>query len=96
MGSVIKARRATLSNTEPLLMSSGWFDATGQFSMATTGQSKANWTLFDASEITERMILLKIRGYDMYHLVSRGQCSDEASWQAACDFVKQYGPRPGQ
>ena len=94
--SVIKARRATLSNTEPLLMSSGWFDATGQFSMATTGQSKANWTLFDASEITERMILLKIRGYDMYHLVSRGQCSDEASWQAACDFVKQYGPRPGQ
>ncbi|EMI17919.1 membrane protein [Rhodopirellula maiorica SM1] len=91
--SVIKARQATFSNTDPLLMSSGWFDATGQFSMATTGQSKANWSLFETAEITDRMIQLKIKGCDMYHLVARRQCSDDASWQAACDFVKQYGPQ---
>ena len=90
--SVIKARRATLSNTEPLLMSSGWFDAAGQFSMATTGQSKANWSLFEATEVTGNMILLKIKGSDMYHLVSRGQCRDEAAWEAACEFVRKFGP----
>ncbi|GAA5509999.1 hypothetical protein [Novipirellula caenicola] len=93
--SVIKARRTTLDRTEPLLMSSGWFDTTGQFTMTTTGQCKANWTLFEAAEITDQMIQLKVRGSDMYHLVAKRQFSDEASWKTACDLVNQYGPHSG-
>ncbi|TWU26218.1 hypothetical protein Pla52o_00710 [Novipirellula galeiformis] len=90
--SLIKARQATLSNNAPLMMSSGWFDDSGQFSMATTGQSKSNWKLFDESEVSERMILLKINRANIWHLVARPQFEDDDAWESACRFVRRYGP----